>query len=457
MALDLSTIGNFISSNSGAIGFALGTGAQLYGQQNAGEAITKAANAGIGVANTAMGDVGGYWSGQQKLGAGANTALGSALGINGKPADYTNFMNMPGYQFAVNQGTQAIQRQAAAGGNAFTPNTLASVGQYVTGTAMQDYNTYINQLYQAAGLGSTANSAMTDARLRTAGNIEQLGMNSGMAQAGYNTGMGQTIGNFLGGPGSPNGSGVGGGQSGTSGVVNLAGKGISYLGKLFGGNPASYTVPGDIASAASTDYGAISGLDSGASDLFGSGGSGFGSSGINSLGSAFDSSLGNLGDLSFSAAGGEAATGAAASGLAPVGVDSIDVLPSVSSAVDAGASQGGAALGAGAGGAAAVGLAALPFILSQVVPEGETSSWWKGAQQNLQSPHGADATTQQIGNYWGAVTELLGMVSNDPKNSAQAASLLNKAGLGSWVQEALGPSKPGSAQSGGRSRQTTRF
>lgn len=224
-------VGNFLGNNAGTIGQLVGTGAQMYGQQNAGEAISKAATAGIGVANTTQGNINKIWQPQQTLGTNADTALSSSLGIGGQPADYSNFMNMPGYKFAVQQGTQAAERQAAAMGNAGNSGTSAMIGNQVTGTAMQDYNTYIGQLYQAAGLGSTANSSLTDASMRTAGNIEQLGMNSGMAQAGMYAGMGQTASGVTGGG---YGGGYGGGPNG-GGVGGLVGGLVKGLGGWLGG------------------------------------------------------------------------------------------------------------------------------------------------------------------------------------------------------------------------------
>jgi hypothetical protein len=222
----MNAVGNFLSQNSGTLGSLLGTGAQLYGQQNAGEAISGAATAGIGQANQTLGNVSNIWQPQQTLGNNADTALSSALGIGGAAPDYSSFMNMPGYQFASNMGIQAGERQAAAMGNAGNSGTSALIANQATGTAMQDYNNYINQLYQGAGLGSTANTQLTGANMQTAGNIEQLGMNSGVAQAGMYTGMGQTLagagGNYMG----PNGSGVGTG-SGLGGIIGAAGQFLS--------------------------------------------------------------------------------------------------------------------------------------------------------------------------------------------------------------------------------------
>lgn len=227
--MDLSAVGNFLGSNSSTIGSLLGTGAQLYGQQNAGEAISSAATSGIGQAQNYLGNINSLYQPQTTLGNSAMSALGSAEGLNGQPANYSGFENMPGYQFAVNQGTQAIQRQAASMGSAYTPNTAQAVGQYVTGTAMQDYNTYISQLQQSAGLGAQANQTLAGANLQTAGNIEQLGMNSGMAQAGMYTGMGQTIGGSASGAAGPNGSGI----------SSLIGSGLNLLGNALGGSSGS--------------------------------------------------------------------------------------------------------------------------------------------------------------------------------------------------------------------------
>jgi hypothetical protein len=152
-----------------------------------------------------LGNIQNVWSNQQATGQGANTALQSALGLGGAAANYSNFENMPGYQFAVQQGTQAIQRQAASMGSAYTPNTAAAVGQYVTGTAAQDYNTYISQLMGAAGLGTTANQGLQGANQSTANNVSQLQQNVGQAQAYGATGVGNAVGGLF----SANGAGTG--------------------------------------------------------------------------------------------------------------------------------------------------------------------------------------------------------------------------------------------------------
>jgi hypothetical protein len=217
----MDSIGNFLSSNSGAIGSALGTGAQLYGQQNAAEAIESANQGAITNQQNYLGNISGLYSPYTTAGAGATSALASAEGLNGQPANYSGFENMPGYQFAVQQGQQAAERQAAAMGNAGNSGTAMQIGNQVTGTAMQDYNTYIGQLQATAGMGATATGQLGNLTYNTGANTSQLMSNTGMAQAGMYTGMGQTLGSALG----ANGTGVAGslGSAAVGGIGNILG------------------------------------------------------------------------------------------------------------------------------------------------------------------------------------------------------------------------------------------
>jgi hypothetical protein len=247
-----STDTSLASTITGALPGLLQGAAGVYGAQNAAQAMTQADANAIATQQSTLGNINNIWSTQQQLGQGADTALGSALGTNGQPANYSNFENMPGYQFAVQQGTQAIQRQAAAMGSAYTPNTAAAVGQYVTGTASQDYNTYISQLMGAAGLGTTANQGIATPTYQTGANISTLQQNQGYAQASGVSGSANAIGglfgangagtSLLGGGGSSGGGGGGGGGSGGSGAVGYGptpgynGSGVYSAGATGGGS-----------------------------------------------------------------------------------------------------------------------------------------------------------------------------------------------------------------------------
>jgi hypothetical protein len=215
----------------------------------AGNAVAGADQNAITTQQNNLGNIQNIWGTQQQTGQGANTALQSSLGLNGATADPANFLNMPGYQFAVQQGTQAIQRQAAAMGNAYTPNTAAAVGQYVTGTASQDYNTYISQLMGAAGLGTTANQGLQTANQTTANNVSQLQQNIGQANAygingagnaagslfnasGAGTGLIGAAGNYLSGGSSGGSSGYSNGSYNNSGTYDPSDENADIAGQL---------------------------------------------------------------------------------------------------------------------------------------------------------------------------------------------------------------------------------
>jgi hypothetical protein len=219
-----STDSTLASAITGALPSVLQGAAGVYGAQNAAQAQTTADNSAINTQQNTMGNIQNVWNTQQGVGQGADTALSSSLGLGGAPANPSNFLNMPGYQFAVQQGTQAIQRQAASLGNAYTPNTAAAVGQYVTGTASQDYNTYISQLMGAAGLGTTANQGLQTGQQTTGSNISQLQQNIGQAQASGVTGASNAVGGVLGGAAGSSLIGAAsnflGGGANTSGITS---------------------------------------------------------------------------------------------------------------------------------------------------------------------------------------------------------------------------------------------
>jgi hypothetical protein len=223
--------GTTIGSNGGidstlgsTLGSLLGAGASYYGAQNAAEAQTNAELNAITTQQNTLGNINSIYGTQAGTGNAAISTLGNTLGVGGGSANYSNFYNMPGYQFSVGQGTQAIQRAATAGGSAYTPQTLAAIGQYVTGTASQDYNTYVSQLLQTAGLGASANQGLTGANLSVGGNISQLQQNTGNAQASGANALGTSLSGLINGL---NSSGSIGGIA--SGLGNLA-SGLNYNG-----------------------------------------------------------------------------------------------------------------------------------------------------------------------------------------------------------------------------------
>lgn len=201
-----------------------GTAAQVAGQQKASEAITSANTTAANTQKDYLGTAGGYLQPYLGLGSKSTSQLEGALGENGT-FDPSAITNNPAYQFAVQQGTQAGERQAAAMGNAGNSGTGAMIGNQVAGTASQFYQQYIQNLMGAAGMGQSSANQLGNLTYNTGANISQLAQNSGVAQAGLYTGAGQTIAGALNGQGygyGGYGSGVSG-SGGNNGIMNFLG------------------------------------------------------------------------------------------------------------------------------------------------------------------------------------------------------------------------------------------
>jgi hypothetical protein len=413
------------------LGSVIGTAANVYGSQNAGQAIGRADTAAINTQTQTLGNINNLFQPQTTLGSGAMKTLGSTLGTNGQPADYSNFLNMPGYKFAVDQGTQAIQRQAAASGNAWTPNTGAAIGQYVTGTAMQDYNTYVGQLQQAAGLGAQANNTLAGANLTVGGNISQLLQNGGMARAsGVNNASG-TVGNFL-------------NSSAGKSLMNTAG---NYISNWWNGSPGV---------SSSQWSGALSGLDNStastaASDAASSGMYSYGSDAVAAQNAASGASAvgdiagagggaGVIGDLGLTGGADAAATtgGIDTMALAQSGYASLGGVPGSLAAADTSAGVGSATAAGGAetagvsAGAAALPAAAMLAIAAHQNPTAFSQHYWDTLNASLAAGPGAGNSfgfngyqgggdlnsIKQYTGYEGAISSLANAYANTGKGNS---------------------------------------
>ena len=166
--------------------------ASLFGIPDPNAAGTTAgygANAGLtalgtpgGTAPAASGQTGGG-GGPGGIGAPGSSSNGSTgTNANGNP-NYAGFYNTPGYQFALGQSQQAIQRGASARGNLYSAGTLNQLNQNAAGYASQNYNNYVSQLMGLAGIGQNANSSTQSAATTAGNNIAQNQLNAGTANA----------------------------------------------------------------------------------------------------------------------------------------------------------------------------------------------------------------------------------------------------------------------------------
>lgn len=116
---------------------------------------------------------------------GQSTNTGSAGGTNTSSAQgqFSNFYNSPGYQFALQQGQQSVNRGAAASGSLYSTNNLNQLDQNAQGYASQQYNNYVNQLMGLAGYGAAGVSATSGAATTAGNNISANQLSAGNAQA----------------------------------------------------------------------------------------------------------------------------------------------------------------------------------------------------------------------------------------------------------------------------------
>jgi len=163
-----------------AIGAAavVGAGATVYAADKSASAVTSSTNASIAEQNKAL-------TQQQQLNA-PYSAIGTGTnGNNGAIAQYQNLLGLgpqgaageeaalaatPGYQFALNQGTQATTNAASANGMALSGNTLESLDSFSTGLADSTYQNAVGNAQNAVGIGQAAAAGNISNSLTTQGN-----------------------------------------------------------------------------------------------------------------------------------------------------------------------------------------------------------------------------------------------------------------------------------------------
>lgn len=106
---------------------------------------------------------------------------------------YRGFQATPGYQFALDQGIDAIDSSAAARGNVFSGATMKAAQEFGTGLANQEYGTYLNRLTGQAGQGQAAAGNIATAGANYTSGAGNALANMGNAQAAGYIGVGNAI------------------------------------------------------------------------------------------------------------------------------------------------------------------------------------------------------------------------------------------------------------------------
>ena len=224
-----SLIGGAVSGIGSLVGGFMGSSAAQSSASAIANAIQQGLNFGQGVYGTAQQNLAPWLTGGQ-------SALSSLLGFYGLPggnpggatAAFNQFTQTPSYQFPLQQGNLALNRQLASTGLIGSGGALKDAIAYNQGYASQGLGGYLQGLGGIAGAGQGA-----------AGTIGQIGTGVlGPLTQGY-TNMGGAQGAGIMGANNAWTNAFSGMIGNTVGNQNFMG-GIS---SLFGGQPSSYTGP----------------------------------------------------------------------------------------------------------------------------------------------------------------------------------------------------------------------
>lgn len=153
-----------------------------------------------------------YLDPYQQAGQSAQGMLSNALGLSGaggNAAARAAFQTSPGYQFQVDQATEAARRQAAATGRLDSGNTLTALTTLGSNLANQEYGNWLNRLTQQGQMGLSAAGAIgnnlgqtADLQMRQGMGQAQIAQDRGRTLAGLNSGLGAAMGQSFTGQGA---------------------------------------------------------------------------------------------------------------------------------------------------------------------------------------------------------------------------------------------------------------
>jgi hypothetical protein len=225
----------------GSIGSAvIGSNAAQSAAQTQAQAAEQAQQTQLQMFNTAQAAEAPY----NQVGQGATQTLAGLYGINGSGAgtgtpsaqSLNAFTQSPDYQFALQQGTQAMQRSAAAGGTLISGGQLKAGQEFGQGLASQQYGNYYNRLLSLSQLGQSAASGISNSAIQSGAQIGNSIQAGGQATASGIVGSANAI---------------SGGLTGATGGVASAAL-LSKLGGGSSGSLSSYT-PQQIGSIGNMD------------------------------------------------------------------------------------------------------------------------------------------------------------------------------------------------------------
>lgn len=201
-------------------GAVVAAGASTIAGNKAASASKDAANSTVGENAREFNLVRADTQGQRQIGANATAQLSKIFGygpsqvdpntgaVIGSPSgtpDMSGFFTSPNYTFALGEGEKSINNSLIAKGGGLSGAAVKAGTRYASGLASGNYNDYVNQLLQQAGLGSAGVSTSAAAGASAAANNSQAYALEGNARAsaygsqaaGINNAVQGGVGNYL--------------------------------------------------------------------------------------------------------------------------------------------------------------------------------------------------------------------------------------------------------------------
>jgi hypothetical protein len=171
----------------------LGAGASIYSGSKASKAQKQAADASVAEQRRQYDTTRADFAPWREAGSGALGLLSRAYGINGGTPDMTAFTTSPGYQFRLNEGLRATERQASSRGLLRSGAAQKALLRYGEGQAAGEFGDWWNRLAGVAGLGQAGVSGTAAAGSNAANNISQALTAGGNARASSYANTGSAI------------------------------------------------------------------------------------------------------------------------------------------------------------------------------------------------------------------------------------------------------------------------
>lgn len=189
-----------IAAGIGGVASIIGSRSAARTQANAAEAAAKAQAKATRETNARLGQ----WRAEDiarldpyaRSGTAGQNALAFELGLGPRPDGYAGFQASPGYQFAMDQGREAVEGSVAARSGLNSGAALAELTRFGQGLANQEYGNFFNRLAGLAGTGLSAVGGQADVGQRYGNAIanNMLGAGQSTAQGIANAGNARAAG-----------------------------------------------------------------------------------------------------------------------------------------------------------------------------------------------------------------------------------------------------------------------